>query len=241
MLTLPVYVDEGGKITIGFQSSKAGANDDDYAGDNRPGWWLATGFRLFHTPAYVVEMPSDAKWLTICLPFAAQPGDGVKIYTISGISSNKQELCLNEVMEMEAGVAYVIYTENERATFLGSDDRVSKPVDDGSALKGMFLGSSSSIPQDAFVLMGDTWKKVSSVSNFAWEKYRAYLSGTTTLTELSEEGQTTMAIECGDVLTGVDLQRLQEKILPRYNLGGQRIKQPSGLYIEGGQKRVGKK
>lgn len=48
LATLPVWVGEGGSLTIGFQSSKQGkqAADPVYS-DNREGWWCATDFQLF--------------------------------------------------------------------------------------------------------------------------------------------------------------------------------------------------
>ena len=48
LATLPVWVDEGGSLTIGFQSSKQGKQTaDPVYSDNREGWWCATDFRLF--------------------------------------------------------------------------------------------------------------------------------------------------------------------------------------------------
>ena len=48
LATLPVWVDEGGSLTIGFQSSKQGKQTaDPVYSDNREGWWCATDFQLF--------------------------------------------------------------------------------------------------------------------------------------------------------------------------------------------------
>lgn len=57
LATLPVWVDEGGSLTIGFQSSKQGKQTaNPVYSDNREGWWCATDFRLFryNLPSYVL-------------------------------------------------------------------------------------------------------------------------------------------------------------------------------------------
>jgi len=48
LATLPVWVDEGGSLTIGFQSSKQNQQSaNPVYSDHREGWWCATDFRLF--------------------------------------------------------------------------------------------------------------------------------------------------------------------------------------------------
>lgn len=48
LATLPVWVGEGGSLTIGFQSSKQNQQSaNPVYSDHREGWWCATDFRLF--------------------------------------------------------------------------------------------------------------------------------------------------------------------------------------------------
>lgn len=56
LATLPVWVDEGGSLTIGFQSSKEGKQTENPVyKDNREGWWCASDFKLFryNLPDYI--------------------------------------------------------------------------------------------------------------------------------------------------------------------------------------------
>lgn len=49
LATLPVWLDQGGTLTIGFVSTKAGRQTaNPVYSDNREGWWCATDFRLFY-------------------------------------------------------------------------------------------------------------------------------------------------------------------------------------------------
>ena len=58
LTTPPVYVEDGGTVTIGFQGSTEGAVNNAWHpfgetgnnGDRREGWWCATDFRLLYHP-----------------------------------------------------------------------------------------------------------------------------------------------------------------------------------------------
>ncbi len=58
LTTTPIYVEQGGSLTLGFVSSKNGAEKDKWhtfgnasgTSDNREGWWCATDFKLLHHP-----------------------------------------------------------------------------------------------------------------------------------------------------------------------------------------------
>ena len=79
--SLPVYVDEGGSVTIAFSSSKDGAMDGAFGSGYREGWWLATDFHLYYTlPGHQADPQT---WAIVCLPFAAQPADGLTVYAVA--------------------------------------------------------------------------------------------------------------------------------------------------------------
>ncbi|MCR5130306.1 MAG: hypothetical protein K6C10_02455 [Prevotella sp.] len=57
LATLPVWVDEGGSLTIGFLSSKEGKQTaNPVYTDNREGWWCATDFHLYryNIPDFII-------------------------------------------------------------------------------------------------------------------------------------------------------------------------------------------
>ena len=112
---------------MGFQSSKSGALEGAYDGDNREGWWLASKFRLWYTPGYQRAVDSTHVWTTVCLPFAAIPSDSVKVYAVAGRSADGLQLFLTPVNALEAGKAYVCRYEGKHIAFLGGKSLVSRP------------------------------------------------------------------------------------------------------------------
>lgn len=105
LTTPPVYVAEGGSVTVGFKSSKQGAVDNAWhqvgnansTGDRREGWWCATDFRLLFHPVYMTTV-TPGQWNTICLPYAADIPRGLVCYRIAGILADKSKICL-EMMQ----------------------------------------------------------------------------------------------------------------------------------------------
>ena len=68
LATLPVWVDEGGSLTIGFQSSKQGKQPSNPVySDNREGWWCATDFHLYRytLPDYILGDVNRDGFVTI--------------------------------------------------------------------------------------------------------------------------------------------------------------------------------
>jgi hypothetical protein len=72
----------------------------------REGWWMATDFDLRYLPVYKREM-NNRDFGTICLPYAAEPAEGITIYTVSGKTENGDMVVLSPVKKMAAGVPYI--------------------------------------------------------------------------------------------------------------------------------------
>ena len=148
LTTTPLYVPEGGSLTIGFTSSKEGATDyawrrygnsdtSNNKGDRREGWWCATGFRLLFHPLFK-KTPTPNGWTTICLPYAFQVPEGVTLYRIAGLMSDYSLVCLEEVTEPEAGHPYIVFTNLSQATFYTSGEAATIPSRDEGNLRGYF-------------------------------------------------------------------------------------------------------
>ena len=148
LTTTPLYVPEGGSLTIGFTSSKEGATDyawrrygnsdtSNNKGDRREGWWCATGFRLLFHPLFK-KTPTPNGWTTICLPYAFQVPEGVTLYRIAGLMSDYSLVCLEEVTEPEAGHPYIVFTNLPQATFYTSGEAATIPSRDEGNLRGYF-------------------------------------------------------------------------------------------------------
>ncbi len=225
--TLPVYVGDEGAATIGFQSSKDGATEGAYATDKREGWWLATGFRLYYTPAYCRTLPAGDHWTTVCLPFAATPADSIKVYTVSGRSYDGSALYLTEVSTMEAGKAYVCHYEGSRLAFLGQEATVSKPAT-GGVLTGVF--KNGSLIKDAYILDGDKWRKVENIAADTIANYSAFIASFADLPVVEGGAAAMTLLGTGDGIdTPVSGTAATE---PVYNTAGQRTqKKAHGVVV----------
>ena len=119
--SLPVYVDEEGSVNISFTSSKAGAVDGAWGSGNREGWWLATDFRIYYTPAYCHQVTPQS-WAVVCLPFASLPAYGLKVYAMEEDADGNVTLGDEVLGGMDAATPYIIYTESGDLVFRGVDD-----------------------------------------------------------------------------------------------------------------------
>ena len=233
--TLPLYVGDDGKATIGFQSSKEGVIEGAYDGDNRAGWWLASRFRLWYTPAYQRTVDATEEWTTVCLPFAATPSDSVKVYTVAGRSADGSALWLTEVSTLEAGKPYVCRYTGSRITFLGDDATVSRPVE-GGVLTGVF--KSGNVREGAYVLVNGQWRKVENLADVTLTHYSAYIASFSQL-PVVESGAVSMPLQ--GVSDGIDAVSLDEsRQMPVYNLSGQRTFSRHGVLVQKNRKVIRK-
>ena len=166
LTTMPVYVADDGSVTIGFESSKAGAVDNAWhrigeasnTGDKREGWWCATDFKLLFHPLYKRTVEPN-QWGVICLPYAFRAGEGVKLYQIVGINPDYTQLCLEEVSEVEAGMPCIFRSEKAEAVFLEYGKEVTTTLDAPGNIRG-FLRTSRAAARDYYFLTNGVWEKV---------------------------------------------------------------------------------
>lgn len=233
--TLPLYVGDDGQATIGFQSSKQGTIEGAYDDDNRAGWWLASRFRLWYTPAYQRAVDASQEWTTVCLPFAAIPSDSVKVYTVQGRSADGTSLYLTEVSHMEAGKPYVCRYQGSRIVFLGEAATVSRPVE-GGLLKGIF--KSGNVREGAYVLEQGEWRKVGNIADVTLSHYSAYIPSFDQLPVI-EGGTLSMPLQ--GTADGIDAIRQQDgRQAPTYNLAGQRTAVKHGVLVQKNKKFIRK-
>jgi hypothetical protein len=167
LATLPVYVNEGDTVTIGFVGSKAGAIDNAWRkvgeptnkGDKREGWWCATDFVLKHTPLYKVTV-TPKQWNVVCLPYTITPTEGITLYQIVGVTSDYTSLCVEQTDKAMAGVPIIYQTENANATFLENGSPVASTNDGPGNLRG-FLKQKTAVrvPAGYYYLEEGEWKK----------------------------------------------------------------------------------
>ena len=165
LVTAPVYVEDGGELTVGFTSSKQGAVDGawrkygtpNHVGDKREGWWCATDFTLRYLPMYRVSVP-ESGWGVICLPRQIIPSSDYKLYQIAGITADYANLCLEEVTETEAGMPYVYYSADTIVTFHERGEAVSKALTQNQ-LRGNF-STTARTPVKSYYLQNGVWVRV---------------------------------------------------------------------------------
>ena len=174
LLTAPIYVPEGGSLTLGFTGSKQGAQDnawvrlgdtnDKKTGDKREGWWCATEFVLQKTPLYRLTVTPE-QWGVVCLPYAVRPTQDQKFYQIAGITDDFTQLCLEEIPESEPGLAFIFKSKVADAVFLEYGLPVAKAGGDAPGNLRSFFSSTSSVPMNYFYLEEGQWVKVTDSSN----------------------------------------------------------------------------
>ena len=233
--TLPLYVGDAGTATVGFQSSKSGALEGAYDGDNREGWWLASKFRLWYTPGYQRAVDSTHVWTTVCLPFAAIPSDSVKVYAVAGRSADGSQLFLTPVNALEAGKAYVCRYEGKHIAFLGGKSLVSRPVT-GGLLTGVF--KNGRLREGAYVLVDDEWRKVDNLADATLANYSAYIASFSNL-PIVEGGAVSMPLQ--GVVDGIDgVSQADARAERTYNLNGQRSTSQHGVLVKKNKKFIRK-
>ena len=256
LTSLPVYVEEGGNISIGFQSSKQGATDlawrelgnTNSRGDHREGWWGATDFSLRFHPLY--RTATDASgWGVCCLPYAVSPSPGVTFYQIAAITSDYKNLCLSQLDETQAGVPFIYFTDQATATFPEHGEAVTKTTDGPGNLRGFFV-TSGRTPVGYYHLSEGIWKKVTDSSNRPYVgNFRGIIRAlndrlSQPITVVDSWAGATMPIEGitdEEIASGIGqiFHTVPEE--PVYDLQGRRIVPSSlkkGIYILNRQKHI---
>jgi hypothetical protein len=243
--TTPLYLPEGGSVTVGFESSKQGALDgawiagpDKTAADNREGWWCATDFVLYRFPLHQRSF-GGAHWGTVCLPYAVTPGPGVQFYEVAGVltEGEQQYICLQPIAEQQAGVPFVYYSDRGIANFFESGDALTSPIDGSNGLRGIFNDYTISRRLvGAIVLVNGTFYQLGSEEvPYELSKYYAYINKLANVGTLeSWSGMKLPLAPEGSLNTGVAQPKATPAAQPLsvYKLDGQRVKQPtSGVNI----------
>ncbi len=250
LTTTPVYVSgTSDTLLIGFTSSKQGAVDNAWRrygnsdsannnGDLREGWWCATDFRLLYHPIHRHQV-TPKQWGAICLPYAYNIPDGVKLYSIAGITSDYQQLCLEEVTQTEAGIPYLYWTEQQEAIFFYTGEEAKTAGRGNNNLRGHFMLYSQA-PVGYYILKNGVWTRLTvreSVDN-----YSAMISKVSTMTVLDDWTGVTMPIEGADDEMTV-IERITTKNPadgPVYDLNGRKVNgsQSKGILIRKNHKTL---
>ena len=196
----PVYVAEDGSVTIGFIGSKEGATDNMWTkigdasstGDMREGWWCATTFELLHAPLYqLTDAPTD-QWQVICLPYAITPSEGLHLYQIAGLTSDLQNLCLQEVSDVEAGMPCIWRTQQPNILFYERGDKAKSELTGNGNLTGYFERSGR-VRAGEYMLVDGQWVRQESRSAYL-PKYSATISTAVNIPVLTDWTGLTMPI-----------------------------------------------
>ena len=247
LTTTPVYVTEGGSVTIGFVGTKDGATDNAWhrfgdannTGDKREGWWCATDFVLKYHP--LKKMTAEVgKWTTLCLPYAYRSPEGATLYRVAGILNDHSKVCLEEIAQTQAGEPCILLADRQDLTLFEYGEKASSPVDYSEAgnLRGFFT-TSVKAPRNTYVLTDGKWVKVGATRP-SIDNYTAILYTLDGLQEFASWEGATIDIVDPDGISHVTMSQQAGAPVERYTLGGQSIDTPSGIYIEVKDKKARK-
>ena len=249
----PLHVAEGGSLTMGFVGSKQGATDNlwrEYGvatstGDRREGWWCATDFTLLYHPLFTLEQAAGS-YGTVCLPYQYRIPQGVTLYRVAGLSADYQQLCLEEVTEVEPGYPYIYKAEADKATFYTEGEALERPITQGTNnLRGYFQYIGTAAVGTYVLNASGEWERVTGTRPKVGN-YKAILTKAAGLDVLDGWQGATMPIhgvtdELGDP-TGVRDVRRQDTATEVYDLQGIRrdAVKARGVYImrQGGKAKV---
>jgi len=232
MTTSFAYVDNNDDVKVGFCGSKSGAVDKQWisygtptsTGDNREGWWNATDFALRYIPA-VKQTTDESGWGTICTPAKLAIPEGVKLYSIAGITKDSLYIGVEEVTdEPVAGTAYIYEAApGQDLFFLESGKSVSIAVTNSHGLRGMF-STTAKYPVGSLVLTNGKWVKVEERSLIT--SYSGFIQKITQL-DVLPEGWTGKKLPTSGLAKPTGISQLNAVTstpeLKRYNLAGQRV------------------
>lgn len=167
LTTMPIYLDDNVKTTIGFIGSKQGATDNAWheigntsnKGDLREGWWCATDFVLKFCPLYKKTVVPN-QWGVICLPYAIHPSKDITFYQIAGVSSDYTQICVETIDEVEAGMPVIFKATTEEAVFNEYGTSVTEASEGPGNLRGYF--NSARAATDYYILQEGQWNKIGS-------------------------------------------------------------------------------
>ena len=247
LTTQPVYVAEGGQLTIGFVGSKDGAVDNAWrafgdtnsTGDKREGWWCATDFVLRFHPLHRATV-APQQWGTVCLPYAYPVPEGTHFYQIAGVSEDKTKLYIEEITEVEAGKPCIYFSEVADLTYYEYGEAVKSPSSDSNenGLRGFFV-TSTKAPANSYVLRNGAWYRVTG-DRPAIDNYSAIIYKMDRVPVLSAWSGLTMDIH--DDLDGIRaVNTSTTRPDGTYTLSGQSVSHPHGVYIEVKGQQVEKK
>ena len=220
LATAPLYVGEGGTLTVGFESSKNGAVDGQYIPggsslkpDYREGWWCATDFKLYRLPLYRRTLSSAGQWGTISLQYDYKPGVGVQLYEVAGLltEGGQDYICLEPVAEQKAGHACVFFSEYEHADFFESGEAAKWSQIGKNSLWGDYSNATYLMSYDigSLVLVDGMWYALTAEdiaeggSMTMIPKSEAYLlEGRAGLTVLSSWSGVKLPLS-SEILTGI--------------------------------------
>lgn len=187
-------------------------------------------------------------WGTICLPYAATPGDNVTIYEIDGVddASAPSYVIVSEVETMEAGKPYIYKAVDSDGTAVEAMftqktlDTVDEPVAGTNSLTGVFESAAGLVPDGAYILNGGMWYKVDNSTEFNLGDYHAYIADMASLPTAERNAKSMrMGLDGGETnaIKGVaDSSAMPADAI--YTLSGQRVGHfvKGNLYIVNGKK-----
>ncbi len=237
LTTTPLYVEEGGEVTIGFVGSKDGAIDNAWhaigdpnnMGDKREGWWCATDFVLRFHPIHKHTAEPGA-WKTICLPYAYKVPEGAKCYVLAGILPGHDKVALQEVEQVEAGqpVIYIADTDNIVFYEYGEMAKTPLPYATQNNLRGFFK-TTARAPIGTYVLDNGCWMKVGE-ERPKIENYSAIIYTLDGMEEL--DGWDGLVMNLVDNPEGIMLPSMDGQGVRIYNINGQPAGNQKGIVIQ---------
>ena len=246
------YLYFGGKeaAKIGFVSSKENAVDGAWmrynapttTGDKREGWWAATDFKLRYIPM-IIRATDNEGWGTICLQYSFDIPEGIKLYKLTGLTSDYKYICMEEETdEIESGRPYIFKGEaNTDYVFYEKGNAVTN-VQRYSGLWGEFV-STRTYPIGTIVLTDGKWY-YNSVRGGSIVNFGAYVLSIDDLTILdSWDGEKLPTANMPAAPTAI--QNVKSAQNPKtssseiYDISGKRVNgNAKGIIVENGTKKV---
>ena len=203
----------------------------------------------------------SANWLTVCLPFAYEIPENVKVETLGAVNLDTKTFTFNEVVStMEANKPYIIKNNSETAALFASlgdvevmatpEAMVVEVVADNSTHKAEFIGTYTTVKTDALMEDG-----IYDILFFGSDGQLYYLSSgvTTKVVNIKpfrayirlpkdainwSDGQQAIARH-GEATTAIDNVQLTNDNVIIYDLAGRRVeKMEKGVYIVNGKKVI---
>lgn len=183
--------------------------------------------------SYTRKANSSYQWGTICLPFAIDSTEDVKLYQLSSATST--ELNLSPIDNVEANSPAIFNSESD-VTFTSEDCSLfgtpaSADAVDGLALTGVF--ATTQIYSGYFIANDAFWSAAADDLNGAGVKvksFRAYFEGTGSGAKIMN----IVAADADGIETTEMNHRQDDNVF--YNIAGQRVSNPAtGLYIVNGK------